>query len=134
MLDAKCRMPEKVFGILHFYNFSHTKCSHMKFVLSFFLILCVYSSVSAQTPKTYCNPMNLDYGYTPIPNFSERGRYRATADPVITYFKGDYYLFSTNQWGYWWSSDLNNWKFVPRLFLSHIIKYMTNSVLRLFLY
>lgn len=61
--------------------------------------------------------MNLDYGYTPIPNFSEWGRHRATADPVITYFKGDYYLFSTNQWGYWWSSDLNNWKFVPRLFL-----------------
>ena len=89
----------------------------MKFVLSLFLILCIYSRVCAQAPKTYCNPMNLDYGYTPIPNFSEWGRHRATADPVITYFKGDYYLFSTNQWGYWWSSDLNNWKFVPRLFL-----------------
>ena len=61
--------------------------------------------------------MNLDYGYTPIPNFSEAGRHRATADPVITYFKGDYYLFSTNQWGYWWSSDLYNWNFVSRRFL-----------------
>lgn len=68
-------------------------------------------------PKTYCNPVNLDYGYTPIPNFSEMGRHRATADPVITLFKGKYYLFSTNQWGYWWSDDMSSWTFVPRRFL-----------------
>jgi len=67
--------------------------------------------------NTYCNPMNLDYGYTPIPNFSEWGKHRATADPVIALYKGDYYLFSTNQWGYWWSSDLSNWNFVARSFL-----------------
>ncbi|MGZ8510298.1 MAG: xylosidase, partial [Chitinophagaceae bacterium] len=42
--------------------------------------------------KTYCNPINIDYGYTPIPNFSEWGRHRATADPVIVTYKGDYYL------------------------------------------
>ena len=23
--------------------------------------------------KTYCNPINIDYGYTPIPNFSRMG-------------------------------------------------------------
>ena len=79
--------------------------------------LLLLSFAEAQSPRTYCNPMNLDYGYTPIPNFSEWGRHRATADPVITYFKGDYYLFSTNQWGYWWSPDLSTWNFVPRLFL-----------------
>ena len=67
--------------------------------------------------KTYCNPINLDYGYTPIPNFSEMGRHRATADPVITLFKDKYYLFSTNQWGYWWSNDMAAWTFVPRKFL-----------------
>lgn len=67
--------------------------------------------------KTYCNPINIDYGYTPIPNFSEWGRHRATADPVIVTYKGDYYLFSTNQWGYWYSSDMLNWKFVSRKFL-----------------
>lgn len=61
--------------------------------------------------------MNLDYGYTPIPNFSEWGRHRATADPVIVNYKNDYFLFSTNQWGYWWSKDLSSWNFVPRLFL-----------------
>ena len=67
--------------------------------------------------QTYCKPLNLDYGYSPIPNFSEQGRHRATADPVITLFKGNYYLFSTNQWGYWWSSDLLQWHFVFRKFL-----------------
>ncbi|OQP49397.1 xylosidase [Niastella yeongjuensis] len=69
------------------------------------------------TIKTYCNPINIDYGYTPIPNFTEWGKHRATADPVIVMYKGDYYLFSTNQWGYWWSSDMSNWHFVSRLFL-----------------
>jgi xylan 1,4-beta-xylosidase len=68
-------------------------------------------------PKTYCNPINIDYAYSPIPNFSEQGRHRTTADPVITLFKGNYYLFSTNQWGYWWSDDLLQWHFVPRKFL-----------------
>ena len=67
--------------------------------------------------KTYCNPINIDYGYTPIPNFSEWGRHRATADPVIVLYKNDYYLFSTNQWGYWWSSDMLNWNFISKKFL-----------------
>lgn len=83
------------------------------------LLLCFVfccALVNAQQ-KTYCNPINLDYGYTPIPNFSEWGRHRATADPVIVNYKGDYYLFSTNQWGYWWSSDMLNWNFVSKKFL-----------------
>src|SRR3954471_12919638 len=67
--------------------------------------------------QTYCNPINIDYGYTPIPNFSEWGRHRATADPVIVNYKNDYYLFSTNQWGYWWSHDMLNWNFNSRKFL-----------------
>jgi hypothetical protein len=81
------------------------------------LLVIVFTTGNAQTQKTYCNPINLDYGFTPIPNFSEWGRHRATADPVIVNFKGDYYLFSTNQWGYWWSSDLSSWNFVSRRFL-----------------
>lgn len=75
--------------------------------------------VHAQSKQmgTYCNPLNLDYCYCPIPNFTELGKHRATADPVIVTYKGDYYLFSTNQWGYWWSSDLNNWNFASKSFL-----------------
>jgi hypothetical protein len=83
-------------------------------LVSFFII---FATATQAQQKTYCNPVNLDYGYTPIPNFSEWGRHRATADPVIVNYKGDYFLFSTNQWGYWWSSDLIRWNFIPRKFL-----------------
>ena len=84
--------------------------------IPFFLFLLL-SLLSDAQQKTYCNPIDLDYGYTPIPNFSEWGRHRATADPVIVNYKGDYYLFSTNQWGYWWSNDLIKWNYVSRRFL-----------------
>ncbi|HRH35325.1 MAG TPA: family 43 glycosylhydrolase [Catalimonadaceae bacterium] len=70
-----------------------------------------------KTGKTYCNPINIDYGYCPIPVFVKAGKHRATADPVIVNYKNDYYLFSTNQWGYWVSSDMLNWKFNERKFL-----------------
>ena len=79
------------------------------------LLITSFSGYAQQ--KTYCNPINIDYGYTPIPNFSEWGRHRATADPVIVNYKGDYYLFSSNQWGYWHSPDLLNWTLHNRLFL-----------------
>jgi xylan 1,4-beta-xylosidase len=79
-------------------------------------LIILFQHAGAQQ-KTYCNPLNLDDGYTPIPNFSEAGRHRATADPVITMYKGDYFLFATNQWGYWWSSDMIKWNFVHRSFL-----------------
>src|SRR3954468_1544090 len=85
----------------------------------FYILLVILSSAafSFAQSKTYCNPINIDYGYCPIPNFTEWGKHRATADPVIVMYKGDYYLFSTNQWGYWWSSDMNDWHFVFKHFL-----------------
>lgn len=89
-----------------------------KLILSGIALLICTTLLKAQyKQQTYCNPINIDYGYTPIPNFSEWGRHRATADPVIVTYKGDYYLFSTNQWGYWWSSDMLNWKFISKRFL-----------------
>lgn len=82
------------------------------------LWLCVFiSQPNFAQDQTYCNPINIDYGYTPIPNFSSWGKHRATADPVIVTYKNDYYLFSTNQWGYWISSDMLNWKFISKKFL-----------------
>lgn len=80
------------------------------------LLICFFINANAQQ-KTYCNPINIDYGYCPIPNFVTQGKHRATADPVITFFKGEYYLFSTNQWGYWHSKDMLDWQFIPRKFL-----------------
>jgi xylan 1,4-beta-xylosidase len=86
------------------------------------LVLALCASWAWGGQGTYCNPINIDYGYCPIPNFVTQGKHRATADPVIVLFKGDYYLFSTNQWGYWWSEDLLRWNFVPRKFLKPGVK------------
>ena len=78
---------------------------------------CVVGAEEGDHRPTYCNPLNIDYAYCPIPNFVTHGKHRTTADPVIIPFQGNYYLFSTNQWGYWWSKDLSQWTFVPRKFL-----------------
>jgi hypothetical protein len=80
----------------------------------FFLTAC---TASFAQQRTYCNPVNIDYAYTPIPDFSAGKRHRATADPVIVNYKGDYYLFSTNQWGYWWSHDMLHWNYISKIFL-----------------
>ncbi|NSL90852.1 family 43 glycosylhydrolase [Chitinophaga sp. Mgbs1] len=85
--------------------------------LVWILLLCTWPLLPLQAQRTYCNPVNLDYGYCPIPDFAAWGKHRATADPVIVNYKGDFYLFSTNQWGYWWSHDLSDWHFISRKFL-----------------
>src|SRR3569833_988593 len=88
-----------------------------KYILVCLSILLSTLTFAQQKQKTYCNPINIDYGYTPIPNIATWGKHRATADPVITMYKGDYYLFSTNQWGYWRSHDMYHWIFIARHFL-----------------
>ncbi len=82
------------------------------FVLGLFLSL----KISAQN-KTYCNPVNVDYGYTPHESFTAWGKHRATADPVIVNYKGDFYMFTTNQGGYWYSNDMSTWTFNTHNFL-----------------
>lgn len=81
------------------------------------LFFTSFLTAFGQKQKTYCNPINLDYGYTPYESFTEWGKHRATADPVIVNYKGDFFLFSTNQSGYWHSPDMLNWKFEERKFL-----------------
>ena len=85
-------------------------------LLTILLLFIAVFNLKAQQ-HTYCNPLNIDYGYTPIPDFTTWGKHRATADPVIVNYKNDYYLFSTNQLGYWWSHDMLNWNFVSRKYL-----------------
>ncbi|RTL37994.1 MAG: xylosidase [Candidatus Melainabacteria bacterium] len=67
-------------------------------------------------PTTYCNPLNLDYAYTPNKDYSVNNCHRSTADPVCALYKGKYYLFSTNQEGYWWSDNLLTWHFISHFF------------------
>jgi len=90
------------------------------------ILLSINSNSTAQTKQsttvpdrqaTYCNPINIDYGFCPIPNFVQNGKHRATADPIISVYDNKYFMFSTNQWGYWWSKDMKDWNFIPRKFL-----------------
>ena len=79
------------------------------------ILFTVFLLAGALTPlqaqPTFCNPLNLDYAYV-FKRDAGAGGHRSTADPAIVRYKGDYYLFSTNQEGYWWSKDLLGWNFV----------------------
>jgi len=86
-----------------------------KIALIALLIAMNFISLNAQQ-KTYCNPINIDYGYTPLPSYAKQGKHRTTADPVIVNFHQKYFLFSTNQGGYWWSDDMYHWNFISRFF------------------
>ncbi len=53
--------------------------------------------------------MNLNYRFQP----SNQGSYREAADPVITIYKGKYFLYASHSGGYWYSDDMLDWKFIP---------------------
>lgn len=74
-----------------------------------FLVLLIFSfAVFAQVkPKTFCNPLNLNYRFV-----ETEPSHRTAADPVITLYKNDYFLFATASGGYWFSNDLSEWTFV----------------------
>ena len=82
-----------------------------------FTLICITFTQTHAQQKTYCNPVNIDYGYAPYKAYVNCGKHRTTADPAIVNYKGDYYLFATNQQGYWISSDMLNWKYMARKFI-----------------
>ena len=58
---------------------------------------------AAEPARTFCNPLNLDYGWAGVDQ-------RHSADPVIVLFKERYYLFATDDVpGYRVSDDLLTW-------------------------
>lgn len=61
---------------------------------------------------TYCNPVNIAYNFTTFNHNGIADSRRSSADPVIITYKGEYYLFATNQAGFFWSKDLADWNFV----------------------
>ncbi len=66
---------------------------------------------------TYCNPMNISYNYEPYNNnVKAHGSFRSSADPMGLTYKGEYYLFSTNQGGFHYSKNLTDWDFAPASF------------------
>ena len=81
----------------------------MKRVLLFCLLALTGFSFTTEKEKTFCNPMNLNYRFQP----SSRLSYREAADPVITMYKGKYFLYASHSGGYWNSDNLLNWRFIP---------------------
>ena len=62
--------------------------------------------------STYCNPLNISYNYEPWNNNSRQGgSFRSSADPMALAYKGEYFLFSTNQGGFHYSRNLSDWEF-----------------------
>jgi len=61
----------------------------------------------ADSPKTFCNPVNINYRFMVI-NGGEG--IREAADPVVVSFLGKYILFASKSSGYWCSDDFVNWK------------------------
>lgn len=77
-------------------------------LLSLILLSCSESKVAVKQ-TTFCNPMNLDYGWGCFQTKERKAR--TAADPVIVQFKGKYYLFTTMDiGGYRVSDDLITWK------------------------
>lgn len=81
-------------------------------------IICTLSSCISDTsisariaehPKTFCNPLNLDYRFMVIDGGNG---IREAADPVVIPFKDKYFLFASKSSGYWHTSDFRNWTHV----------------------
>lgn len=70
--------------------------------------------------NTYCNPLNISYNYEPWNNNTRQGgSFRSSADPMALVYKGEYYLFSTNQGGFHYSRNLSDWDFGKASFQRH---------------
>lgn len=75
------------------------------------LVTCLIGLGLTAQPKTYCNPIDLDYTYM-IYNADQKLSYRSGADPTVVNFRGEYYMFVTRSLGYWHSKDLTDWTFI----------------------
>ena len=78
-------------------------------LVSFFLFSCAENKQVTEQQTTFCNPMNLDYGWGCFQKREKKAR--TAAAPVIVLFKDKYYLFTTMDiGGYRVSDDLITWK------------------------
>ena len=101
-------------------------------LVSFFLFSCAENKQVTEQQTTFCNPMNLDYGWGCFQKREKKAR--TAADPVIVLFKDKYYLFTTMDiGGYRVSDDLITWKdvyFNPEIHASalDIVHYVAPAV------
>src|SRR5215831_5271704 len=69
--------------------------------------VCLIMAAPPDRPRTFANPINIEYRF-----MTDQPSRREAADPVIVLFGGDYYLFASKSGGYWYSTDMIDWKFV----------------------
>lgn len=58
-----------------------------------------------------CNPLNISYSFQELKIRGMVRVAREAADPTLIYFHGQYLLFPSASGGFYYSSDLVNWKF-----------------------
>jgi xylan 1,4-beta-xylosidase len=80
-----------------------------RILILFSLFGSLNCSFAQDKEKTFCNPMDLNYRFQP----SGRLSYREAADPVITIYKGKYFLYASHSGGYWISDNMLIWQFIP---------------------
>jgi xylan 1,4-beta-xylosidase len=89
-------------------NIKTMKMKTIAKLLAILLVLIVECNEKDANAQTYCNPLNISYRFC-----LDRPSRREAADPLIVLYKDNYYLFASRSGGYWYSSDLLNWNFVP---------------------
>lgn len=77
------------------------------FISILLLLPFVLLSQPAENPRTFCNPLNINYRF-----MADATDAREAADAVMVLFKDDYYLFASRSGGYWTSPDLRNWTLI----------------------
>jgi xylan 1,4-beta-xylosidase len=82
------------------------KNNFITLVLVFFGMILIISEHS--NGQTYCNPLNISYRFS-----IDKSSLREAADPTVVLFEDNYFLFASKSGGYWYSSDLLTWNFVP---------------------
>jgi len=87
------------------------KINNLFFVTILTLYLCICASTAES--QTYCNPLDINYGY-----LAGKPVQANISDPTMVLFKDKYFLFASNTVGYWYSADLHAWKFVPATVLA----------------
>lgn len=107
------------------HQFSFLKNLGLLFLAVLLLASCKSKSDSDSNPSPenkdlliVTNPINLNYRF----QFDDPG-YREAADPVCEYFNGKYYLFASKSGGYWSSTNLADWNFIPCKTITQIENY-----------
>jgi hypothetical protein len=111
-----------VFSMLGFISLNELIQAEERSSAGFFTTKSLNPSASVN-PKIIANPLNLNYRFA-----TDEPSRREAADPEIVLFKGMYYLFASKSGGYWSSTNLADWTFIPCRSISTIENYAPTAL------